>query len=367
MAATVMATAMTPTQTPKITFPEKTMLRTQRIGAEHFRMSSFPNRVLVMRRLSYHLSRTAAIALLGACSLAGRAAAQTPSGGDLLRAMLKAERTASYVATEVVTQRDSPTLRTRIWRQGLKRRVEFLEPPVRRGDLLVDDGTNVWLYHNREEAAVQTRSLRRAAEAASLNNRIGNIPTHVSGPVSIAGRRAWIVETRGGKNKKRILRRHWIDTATKVRLRVDRFGPGGTVSESSALQNVQFSSIPAARFVWTPAPGTKITRTSGRLFTQLAPAKRVAQWLQYPRVVPAGYSFESAIVDNKKGEAWLRYTNGVQRFSVFQQRAGDPSTLSALAEPRRVDGGWYWQGGGSRMLGVDIPNSLADRVINSIR
>jgi outer membrane lipoprotein-sorting protein len=236
-----------------------------------------------MRRLSYHLSRTAAIALLGACSLAGRAAAQTPSGGDLLRAMLKAERTASYVATEVVTQRDSPTLRTRIWRQGLKRRVEFLEPPVRRGDLLVDDGTNVWLYHNRERAAVQTRSLRRAAEMAALNDRIGSIPTRVSGPVDVAGRRAWVVEMRAAKDKKRVVRRHWIDTATKVRLKVERFTPNGTVSETSSLQNVQFGAIPAARFAWTPAAGTKITRTSGRLFMQLAPAKRVATWLQYPR------------------------------------------------------------------------------------
>ncbi len=320
-----------------------------------------------MRRFSLHLSKTTALAMLGAVVLAGRASAQTPSGSDLLRQMLKAERTASYAATEVVTQRGAPTLKTRVWRQGPKRRVEFLEPPVRRGDLLVDDGTKVWLYHNRERAAVQTRSLRRAAEMAALNDRIGSIPTRVSGPVDVAGRRAWVVEMRAAKDKKRVLRRHWIDTATKVRLKVERFTPNGTVSETSSLQNVQFGAIPAARFAWTPAAGTKITRTSGRLFMQLAPAKRVATWLQYPRTVPSGYSFESAIVDNKKGEAWLRYTNGAQRFSIFQQRAADPSTLSGLTEPRRVDGGWYWQGGGSRMLGVDIPTSLADRVINSVR
>lgn len=320
-----------------------------------------------MRRLTYHFCTTTSFAALAVLALAGRATAQAPSGSDLLRAMLKAERTASYFATEVVTQRGAPTLKTRVWRQGLKRRIEFLEPPVRRGDLLVDNGTDVWLYHNRERAAVQTRSLRRSAEMASLDNRIGSIPTRVSGPVSIEGRRAWVVEMRAAKDKKRVVRRHWIDTATKVRLKVERFTPNGTVSETSSLQDVQFVSIPAARFAWTPAPGTKVTRTSGRLFMQLAPAKRAASWLQYPRTVPAGYSFESAIVDNKKGEAWLRYTNGAQRFSIFQQRAGDPSTLSGLSGPRRVDGGWYWQGGGSRMLGVDIPSSLADRVINSVR
>lgn len=320
-----------------------------------------------MRRFTYHLSKTIALAMLSAAALANRATAQTPSGSDLMRAMLRAESTASYFATEVIARRGAPTLKARVWRQGAKRRVEFLEPPVRRGDLLVDDGINAWLYHSRERAAVQTRSLRRGAGLAALNSRIGNIPTRVSGPVSIAGRRAWIVEMRDTKDRQRILRRHWIDTASKVRLRVERLAPNGTVSEASSLQNLQFVPIQAARFAWTPAPGTRITRTSGRLFMQLAPAKRAAQWLQYPRVVPAGYSFESAIVDNRKGEAWLRYTNGVQRFSIFQQRAVDPSTLSGQAAPRRVDGGWYWQGGGSRMLGVDIPAPLSDRVINSVR
>jgi outer membrane lipoprotein-sorting protein len=320
-----------------------------------------------MRRFTNHLSKNLALAMLGTLALASCATAQTPSGSNLLRAMLRAERTASYFATEVVTQRGAPTLKTRVWRQGLKRRVEFLEPPVRRGDLLVDDGTNVWLYHSRERAAVQTRAVRRTAEMAALNNSIGTVQSRVGGPVSIAGRRAWIIEMRAKNDQQRILRRHWIDTATKVRLRVDRFAPDGTVSGSSTLQNVQFAPVPAARFAWSPAAGTKVTRTAGRLFMQLAPARRAADWLQYPRVVPAGYSFESAIVDNKKGEAWLRYTNGAQRFSIFQQRAANSSTLSGLAAPRRVDGGWYWQGGGSRMLGVDIPASLADRVINSVR
>ena len=343
------------------------MLRTNGTRAEHLQLVVTESSTRVMRRFTYHLSRTAVISVLSAYALVGGAAAQTPSGSGLLNAMLKAERTASYAATEVVTQPGAPTLKTRVWRQGLKRRVEFLEPPVRRGDLLVDDGTNVWLYHSRERAAVQTRSLRRAAEMTGLSDRIGSVPTRVSGPVEIAGRRAWVVEMRASKDKNRVLRRHWIDTATKVRMKVERFAPNGTVSATSSLQNVQFGPIPTARFAWTPSSGTKITRTSGRLFMQLAPAKRVAQWLQYPRTVPAGYSFESAIVDNKKGEAWLRYTNGAQRFSIFQQRAGDPSTLSGLTEPRRVDGGWYWQGSGSRMLGVDIPAPLSDKVINSVR
>jgi outer membrane lipoprotein-sorting protein len=296
--------------------------------------------------------------------LTGAARAETPAGADLLRAMVKAEQSASYSGIEVVTQSGAPTLKTRVWRQGLKRRVEFLEPPVRRGDVLVDDGTDVWLYHSRERAAVQTKSLRRAADVAGLSKN-PNIAARVSGPTTVAGRRAWVVEL-GGKGNK-ATRRIWIDAATKVRLRIDRFAPGGTLAESSALQSVQFGPVPAARFDFTPPSGTKVTRTSGKLFTQLAPAKKAADWLQYPRTVPAGYVFESAIIDNKKDEAWLRYTNGVQRFSIFQQRADDVKALSAATQPRIVDGGWYWQGGGSRLLGVDIPSSLADQVIRSVR
>jgi len=77
--------------------------------------------------------------------------------------------------------------------------------------------------------------------------------------------------------------------------------------------------------------------------------------------VPAGYAFESAVVD--KGEAWLRYSSGAGRFSIFQERVSDGKTKAA----RKVDGGLYWQRGGSRFLAVGLPENIARRVAQSMK
>jgi len=161
-----------------------------------------------------------------------------------------------------------------------------------------------------------------------------------------------------------LLRRFWIDAVTGVRLRVERFAPANSQKETVGLQNVRFAPVPAARFAWTPPTGTSVTRTSGTLYAQLAPAKNAASWLQSPRYVPPGYAFESAVVDGARGEAWLRFSNGTRRFSIFQQRAREQSADLA---PQKVEKGWYWRRGGSRMLAIGIPNTLAAQVASSVR
>lgn len=323
--------------------------------------------VFLLRYRNFATRAVANLAVLSCVSAAiGTASAQSsaPKGADLLHAMIKAERTLSLSATETVTQRGALSAKMRVWRAGFKRRVEFLEPPVRRGDLLVDDGANVWLFHNSDGAAVQTKSTSRAMFTAGPD-KLPRAQATVTGTATVAGRRAWIVDVRG-RGGKRTLRRLWIDQATGARLRMEHFAPGGQRLETTALSNVRFGPVAASRFRWAPPAGAKVTRTSGTLFLRLAPARAAASWLQYPRVMPPGYEFESAVVDNKKGEAWLRYTNGQRRFSIFQQRERDPAAGGAM-QPQQVDGGLYWRRGGSRLLGVDIPSALAEQVVRNVR
>jgi outer membrane lipoprotein-sorting protein len=293
------------------------------------------------------------LSTLCAYSLVAVAAPKSPDADELLRAMAKAEAKAEFYGMMTTNRRGEPGETVRVWRDGAKRRLEWVSPPVRRGDVLVDDGNNVWLYHRDENTAVQTKSMGR--ERMTFN---GNAKT--VGSSDIAGRSAWIVEL--GKNANR--RRFWIDQATKTRLRVERIDAKGQ-AEATALQNVDFGPVEKSRFTWTPPAGTSVTRTSGRLFASLSGAQKSASWLQYPRVLPSGFSFESAVVNGEKGEAWLRYTNGTRRFSIFQQRAQNASTQKEA--PRRVDRGWYLRNRGSRILGVGIPTDTAQDVIRSVR
>lgn len=278
--------------------------------------------------------------------------------------MGKAERTVQYSGVVVMARQDAPTMVMRIWRSGLKRRMEYSAPQIMIGDLLTDDGSNVWRYHRADNTAVQTKSAARSDTVGISLEKIDRaFNVRVTGAATTAGRVAWVVlitpRNGGGGGHK-----FWIDRATKALLRVERLKAGGGAAEYVALKSVKFGPVPASLFRWSPPSGANVTRTSGTLFMQLAQARQTARsWLQIPHYKPRGYLFESAVVDSGKGEAWLRYTNGLRRFSIFQQRTPDANAKSL----QKVKGAWYWQRGGSRFLLVGPAAAEATKLAASVR
>ena len=304
--------------------------------------------------------------LLGVALAAGvtPTLASTPSGDVLLRDMIKAERTIQYSGVARMARQGGPTIVVSIWRNGVRRRLDYSAPQIMRGDVLVDDGSNVWRYHRADNTAVQTRSaVRTGASGMNLERIDRTFSVKVLGKATTAGRPAWLV-TLAPRNGGQAGRKLWIDQQTKALLRVEQIGRAGGAGDSLVLQRVNFGPVPAAKFHWSPPPQAKVTRTSGMLFMQLAQARQAARsWLQLPHYIPRGYVFESAVVDSTKGEAWLRYTNGLIRFSIFQQRAPDGDSRPL----RKVSGAWYWQRGGSRFLLVGPPVDQAGNIAASVR
>jgi outer membrane lipoprotein-sorting protein len=284
-----------------------------------------------------------------------------PSGAEVLLAMTRAGRTASYRGTVVVRRPGAPTIKARVWKHGPQRRLEFQEPQVMRGDLLVDDGTHIWRYHRSENAAVQTRSAPSNALKLGWKQLQSRYTANVTGTTVVAGRKAWIVTLapRGGGP---ISRKFWVDQQTKVPLRIEQYA-GGHLAETVALQSVAFEPVSAAKFQWSTPRGAKLTTTGGTMYAQAARARRAAAWLKLPAVVPADYAFESAIVDNSRHEAWLRYTNGLHRFSIFQQRAAGGGN----SRVRPVNGAWFWQKDGFRFLVVGLSEAQAKSISDSMR
>jgi hypothetical protein len=141
----------------------------------------------------------------------------------------------------------------------------------------------------------------------------------MQGSGEAAGRPAWIVNILP-RGQNRVVRRVWIDRATKIRLRSERLDTKGQAVDTWALSNLDFGPVPVTQFRWTPPDGVKVTRTAGTLWTQIAPAQKAVPWLQVPPqdALPRGYVFESAVVDGKsgQGEAWLRYTNAATPASL---------------------------------------------------
>jgi outer membrane lipoprotein-sorting protein len=292
-----------------------------------------------------------------------RAQSAAVSAEQLLSAMGHARRWVAYTGTEIMTQSGAPPMRMRVWRDGAKRRLEFLSPTVRQGDVVVDDGSRVWLYHRKDNTAVQT--LGRSDSTRSNAERMRrNFKAQVTGMDMVAGRRAWVVALtpRAGAG---VRYKFWIDQATKARLRRERYTAAGQRDQSTTLTSVRFGPVPSSRFQWSPPPGAVVTRTTGTLYSDLARARAAASWVRYPHYRPSGYVFESAVIDAAKGEAWLRYTNGRRRFSIFQQRVR--GAAGGSTQPNQVNGGWYWKRAGSRFLAVDIPDDQVRSVAQSMR
>ena len=138
-----------------------------------------------------------------------------PKGEDLLRAMMNAERTISYSATETTTRVGAPAMVARVQKSGVKRRLEYSAPAIMKGDLLLSDGANLWLYHRAEKSAVKTKTNARR-DAGDWKEVRDRVSATTSGQSTQAGRKAWLV-TASSRDKKRVLRKIWIDQQTKAR------------------------------------------------------------------------------------------------------------------------------------------------------
>ncbi len=259
--------------------------------------------------------------------------AHSQSAEDVLRAVRNGEVKAQYSATQIVQRGGSREVAT-LFRSGLKRRIEWSAPDVKAGDILVDDGQTVTLYHRADNSAIQTRSFRKAPSIAPNGWKVG-------APISQNGRTVRVLSR--GKGRKIS-----VDAKTNIVLQTEN---GGGVT---SLQNIKFGPVAEAKFQFEKPAGVLITRVNGRLVNDLATARRLTTWVKPPIQLPSGYVFESAIA--APNEIWLRYTNGQKRFSIFQQKTEDATEIA----PQKVSGGWFWRKSGLRFLATGAPESAID-------
>lgn len=260
-----------------------------------------------------------------------------PSGPELLRQMAAAETTISYSGTQVSLRNNSREV-AKIWRDGRKRRIEWLAPALKRGDVLVDDGKKVSLYMRSENTVVETNPSRQRIPSGS--------GATVVGQERVDGRIAWKVKSGN--------RTIWIDAATKARLKAQ--GTWGSIG----LEKVQFGDVPASRFHFVPPPGTEKQKLNGTTYPSLTAARRAAAWLKAPTQLPAGYVLESAIVG--PDTVWLRYANTNDRFSLFVQKAEE-----GTVEPRQMEGGWFWKRDGLRYFATGAPAGSVPNMYSSLQ
>ncbi len=268
---------------------------------------------------------------LGLCLLTSGAHAQDAQ--TLISQMKSAEATVSYSATQ-----SSGGGTAHVFRSGLKRRLEWVSPTVKSGDVLVDDGTNVYLYHRAEKSATKTNSRGRVPSF---------VATGTAKTTTFAGRRAFSIPVSGNRTLT-------IDAQTKALLAVSG-GNGGF-----SLSGIKFGAVPASKFDFVAPPGVKVSAFDGALYGNLNAARRAAQWLKTPAQLPTGWSFESAIVGTNS--AWLRYSNGQSRISLFEQ----PTTDGDYKQNTVDGGGIFWRKSGVRFLATGSPDDALKSVADQL-
>lgn len=273
--------------------------------------------------------------LLGALTVAAVTAtppAHAQDAATLLNQMRVAEAKTQYSGTLFIV-RGGLRETADVWRDGQKRRWEWSAPALKQGDVLVDNGSNLYLYHRSENSVTQTQS------TPTLPNLGSGWNVSKSGSDYILSR---------GKQKLT------IDGARKIML---RFENDGAVY---ALQNLKFGAQPASKFSFQTPDGAKVTRSQGKLFVDVAAARASVNWLKAPTQLPTGFALESAIAASD--EVWLRYSDGKSRFSLFEQRA-EARTMA----PKKVDGGYFWKTGGIRYLASGVSAGTAKTLADSLK
>lgn len=273
--------------------------------------------------------------LLGAATLAATLAtppAHAQDAAALIQQMRAAEARAQYSGTLFIV-RNGQRETANVWRDGQKRRWEWSAPDLKKGDVLVDNGANLYLYHRSENRVTQTQS------TPTLPNLSGG----------------WNVSKSGGDYVlSRAQQKLTIDGARKILL---RFENDGAVY---ALQNLKFGAQPSNKFSFQTPASAEVTRSKGKLFVDVAAARASVGWLKAPSQLPAGFALESAIAASD--EVWLRYSDGKSRFSLFEQRAE-----AGTVPPTKVDGGYFWKTGGIRYLASGVSSDTAKSLAGSLK
>ena len=244
-----------------------------------------------------------------------------------LRSAATAPRRVSYEGTKTVTiwAGQGRASHVRVYHEAPDRtRLEYLaagDQPQR--IVVITGGRQVEFIPSRNE--VIQRSAPEPDEAALtrqiLPQILANYTLSFRQIEPVAGRAARMIDVQSqfpGRPRLRV----WIDTATRLILRLERYGPDGALREASAFLSIQINPVLSPDlFVLTPSPGAQIrTRQGGGNLTMEEIAHQVGFTPQLPAYLPAGYQLVRSRVVTLRGRptATFAFSDGVSTLTLFE-------------------------------------------------
>lgn len=214
---------------------------------------------------------------------------------------------------------------------GGRQQVVVVEPPDQRGRTEICDGQTRWEYYPHAHKVIISHASGQhrpsPAEVPATPGPPGSLRANYLGDGRVAGRLAHIVEltTPAGRPVCKL----WVDREKFVQLKVQRFSPSGKITYSAYFTTINYNpEFSPNLFTFTPPEDTRIIRVPPALpRIDIKQAERQAGFsAKLPQYIPEGYQLERShvAVVRMRGQLvlWLPFSNGVDRFSLFQSRQG---------------------------------------------
>ncbi|GIV15659.1 MAG: hypothetical protein KatS3mg022_1094 [Armatimonadota bacterium] len=303
---------------------------------------------------------------------------QTPL--EWIERVERAERTVALEGvrvTQFFLPVPLPPVEEHVMRVGTRYRVEYLQPPIRRGEVLIDDGVRRFHYVPRLKKVQvlpsdQPLLLRRRRDMLK-RLRGGEIFLEVKGAEPIAGRKAVLLEAKTRQG--RPLRRWWIDREYGVILRMEELAPRGEVRMRTEYVRLTLPAvIPPERF--TPRFPAQVRRQDvlppSRVFASIEEAQPLVPFaIRRPQVLPKGFRLAEVRVRivRQYPLVSLHYTDEATSLVLFQTRLplrADAPLLKSLAPlSARVEA---WRDGDVNLVLIgDAPPEAFEQMRRAVR
>jgi len=307
-----------------------------------------------MKRLFFPITKV----LIIACLICGSNALSLADGVDgrtVLKNMLEAEGKAVFAAHQVTTLARGPAMTSEqtVYRAGFKgMRIEYLEPPALKGEVIADDG-HVYAHLIPREKVLRVgpsrlKMLQTRMNEAHTGFKQGALDVSLLGKDRIASRDAYVIQVKPNHPGKHPIRKFWVDSAKWVKLRTEDVGPDGTVLSMSYYTKISFvDRIDPDKFHIEPPRGIRVVKQPEWKTAPISEIKKIAGFeVLEPTYLPKGFKAVGAslIPFRRNRMVVIRYSDGVSSLSLFQApgRVLDPKFLARLHEgPVKPGQGMY--------------------------
>lgn len=275
----------------------------------------------------------------------------TPNAATLYQRSLKADDLYSYRGRQITTYwRTGRTVAVIVsHRAPSLRRIDFLAPDVRRGSCVVTDSAQEWEYDAKRKV-LQHRKLAPNAEAVadaadSYDLLRANYFLEVQPKARTWAERKVFLLTITRRANRMPARKLWVDAATGVVLKRESYRDDGKLALTVAFSDVNYHA-PLSRSLFNlsslaarPGVRTVEEKPTGETPVKLANVTHQLGGTAHAPAHLGGYRLVSAALTPEGKTLHLRYSDGLNLVSLFEQRRTQlrrPTRVPPTMHPTRI-------------------------------